>query len=218
MCNDDAGDCFHTDKWDMSRMRLSHVTHAHTWMRHATHMNASCHTHECVMPHTWMRHMQPISEKMRLEMVVGLEIATQNEYDAVLFSNETSANLSGSFLTLSCNHHWVPLAIITKITQNQEWSLKITQYQDSSLKITQNQGKSLKIKNEFRKSLRIEYDPWKSLRIKNDFIAIIISGLVFAGTDCICHEDATIDTHIFMRQRIYTNESWHTYTWVKPRI
>jgi len=30
---------------------------SHIWMRHVTHMNASCHTYECVMSHIWMSHV-----------------------------------------------------------------------------------------------------------------------------------------------------------------
>jgi len=53
---------------------MRHVTHmneachthewgmSHTWMRHVTHMNEACHTHECGMSHTWMRHVTHMNE------------------------------------------------------------------------------------------------------------------------------------------------------------
>jgi len=34
----------------------SRAESCHIWMSHVTHMNATCHTYECVMPWIWMSH------------------------------------------------------------------------------------------------------------------------------------------------------------------
>ena len=35
---------------------------SHTWLRHVTHMTASCHTHDWVMSHTWLSHVTHMNE------------------------------------------------------------------------------------------------------------------------------------------------------------
>jgi len=60
----------HTNKQDVSRIWLSHITNmiayawvqSHIWMSHVTHMNKSCHTYEWVMSHIWMIHVIHLHE------------------------------------------------------------------------------------------------------------------------------------------------------------
>jgi len=51
--HDSFSSCEHTWKGLVNKKYLAYAgAMSHTWMRHVTRMNESCHTHEWVMPHT----------------------------------------------------------------------------------------------------------------------------------------------------------------------
>ena len=56
--------------------------HSHKWhcliARHVTHMNESCHTHECVMSHTWMRHVTHMHESCHTHDCLMSRICTRH--------------------------------------------------------------------------------------------------------------------------------------------
>ena len=52
-------------------MSLTHWVVSHPWMRHAAHMNESCHTHVWGMSHIWMSHVTRIKESSTESCVLG---------------------------------------------------------------------------------------------------------------------------------------------------